>query len=84
MIQQSDVAPRVSGVRGPIGSDGGTAIPHVGFVASAGLGSLLGMRHALEPDHLAAVTTLMTGERTSAKGGVARRVLGAGAYADAC
>ena len=25
------------------------------------------MRHALEPDHLAAVSTLMTGERTSAK-----------------
>ena len=28
---------------------------------------LLGMRHALEPDHLAAVSTLMTGERSSAK-----------------
>jgi nitrile hydratase accessory protein len=41
--------------------------PQVGFVASAGLGSLLGMRHALEPDHLVAVSTLMTGERTSAK-----------------
>ena len=25
------------------------------------------MRHALEPDHLAAVSTLMTGERSSAK-----------------
>jgi nitrile hydratase accessory protein len=43
------------------------AIPQVGFVASAALGSLLGMQHAFEPDHLAAVATLMTGERTSAK-----------------
>jgi nitrile hydratase accessory protein len=42
-------------------------IPPVGFAASAGLGALLGMRHALEPDHLAAVSTLMTGERSSAK-----------------
>lgn len=37
------------------------------FAASAGLGALLGMRHALEPDHLAAVSTLMTGERSSAR-----------------
>jgi nitrile hydratase accessory protein len=43
------------------------AIPQVGLVASAALGSLLGMQHAFEPDHLAAVATLMTGERTSAK-----------------
>jgi len=43
------------------------AIPQVGFLASAGFGSLLGIRHALEPDHLAAVATLMTGERSSAK-----------------
>ena len=42
-------------------------IPHLGFAASAGLGALLGMRHALEPDHLVAVSTLMTGERSSAK-----------------
>ena len=49
------------------GADGPTAIPQVGFVASAALGSLLGMQHAFEPDHLAAVATLMTGERTSAK-----------------
>jgi nitrile hydratase accessory protein len=48
-------------------SNRGSAIPPVGFAASAGLGTLLGMRHALEPDHLAAVTTLMTGERSSAK-----------------
>ena len=37
----------------------------VGFVASALLGSLLGMQHAFEPDHLAAVATLLTDERTS-------------------
>jgi nitrile hydratase accessory protein len=43
------------------------AIPHVGFAAIAGFGSLLGIRHALEPDHLAAVSTLITGERSSAK-----------------
>ncbi len=43
------------------------AIPQVGLGASAGFGSLLGIRHALEPDHLAAVSTLMTGERSSAK-----------------
>jgi nitrile hydratase accessory protein len=50
-----------------IAADGATAIPHVGFAASVVLGSLLGMQHAFEPDHLAAVATLMTGERTSAK-----------------
>ena len=33
------------------------------LVASAGLGALLGMRHACEPDHLAALSTLLTGER---------------------
>jgi len=37
------------------------------LMASSGLGSLLGMRHALEPDHLAAVSTLVTGERSSSK-----------------
>jgi hypothetical protein len=37
------------------------------LIASSGLGSLLGMRHALEPDHLAAVSTLVTGERSSYK-----------------
>nr|QIQ10697.1 hypothetical protein FLJDLJJJ_00025 [uncultured bacterium] len=46
-----------------LGSTGVT----LGLAASAGLGTLLGMRHALEPDHLAAVSTLMTGERTSAR-----------------
>jgi hypothetical protein len=43
------------------------AIPQAGLAASAGFGSLLGIRHALEPDHLAAVSTLITGERSSAK-----------------
>src|SRR5205823_9472641 len=37
------------------------------LMTSSGLGSLLGMRHALEPDHLAAVSTLVTGERSSGK-----------------
>jgi nitrile hydratase accessory protein len=37
--------------------------PQAGFAASAGFGTLLGMRHALEPDHLAALSVLLTGER---------------------
>ncbi len=45
---------------------GGSVVRPVGFATSAGLGTVLGMRHALEPDHLAAVSTLMTGERSSA------------------
>lgn len=40
-------------------------MPVLELLASSGLGSLLGMRHALEPDHLAAVSTLVTGERSS-------------------
>ena len=61
---------------GPMGEPGtstgwtasaaGSAVP-LGLAASAGLGALLGIRHALEPDHLAAVSTLMTGERSSAR-----------------
>jgi high-affinity nickel-transport protein len=42
-------------------------MPLLELVTSSGLGSLLGMRHALEPDHLAAVSTLVTGERSGAK-----------------
>src|ERR1700746_2593080 len=38
-------------------------MPIVEFPTSSGLGSLLGMRHALEPDHLAAVSTLVSQER---------------------
>jgi high-affinity nickel-transport protein len=37
------------------------------LLASSGLGSLLGMRHALEPDHLAAVSTLVSRERSGAR-----------------
>jgi hypothetical protein len=42
-------------------------MPLLELVTSSGLGSLLGMRHALEPDHLAAVSTLVTGERNTYK-----------------
>ena len=42
-------------------------MPVLELMTSSGLGSLLGMRHALEPDHLAAVSTLVTGERNSFK-----------------
>jgi hypothetical protein len=42
-------------------------MPVLELVTSSGLGSLLGMRHALEPDHLAAVSTLVTGEKSGAK-----------------
>jgi len=40
-------------------------MPLLDIVTGSALGSLLGMRHALEPDHLAAVSTLVTGERSS-------------------
>ncbi len=42
-------------------------MPLLDIVASSGLGSLVGMRHALEPDHLAAVSTLVSYERSSAR-----------------
>src|SRR5471032_2991652 len=42
-------------------------MPVLEILTSLGLGSLLGMRHALEPDHLAAVSTLVTGERSNYK-----------------
>src|SRR5881397_3518647 len=38
-------------------------MPVLELLSSSGLGSLLGMRHALEPDHLAAVTTLVADGR---------------------
>ena len=41
--------------------------PQARVLASGGLGTLLGMRHALEPDHLAALSTLLTGERNIRK-----------------
>jgi high-affinity nickel-transport protein len=40
-------------------------MPLLELLTSAGLGSLLGVRHAFEPDHLAAVSTLVTRERGS-------------------
>ena len=39
-------------------------MPVLELLTSSGLGSLLGMRHALEPDHLAAVSTLVSRERS--------------------
>jgi hypothetical protein len=39
-------------------------MPVLELMTSSGLGSLLGMRHALEPDHLAAVSTLVSRERS--------------------
>src|SRR5688572_7051552 len=42
-------------------------MPVLELVASSGLGSLLGMRHALEPDHLAAMTSLVSHERNGYK-----------------
>jgi hypothetical protein len=43
-------------------------MPVLELLTSSGFGSLLGMRHALEPDHLAAVSTLVSRERSSLKG----------------
>lgn len=40
-------------------------MPGLDLLTGSGLGSLLGMRHALEPDHLAAVTTMVSRERSS-------------------
>jgi hypothetical protein len=48
-------------------------MPLIELATSSSLGSLLGMRHALEPDHLAAVSTLVTRER----GGYKAALLGA-------
>ena len=42
-------------------------MPVLELLTSSGLGSLLGMRHALEPDHLAAVSTMVTRERNGYK-----------------
>lgn len=42
-------------------------MPVLELLTSSGFGSLLGMRHALEPDHLAAVSTLVSRERSSLK-----------------
>lgn len=37
------------------------------LIASSSLGLLIGIRHAFEPDHLAAVSTLVSGERGAGK-----------------
>lgn len=42
-------------------------MPVLELLTSSGFGSLLGMRHALEPDHLAAVSTLVSRERNGFK-----------------
>src|SRR3954447_10277526 len=42
-------------------------MPVLELMTSSGLGSLLGMRHALERDHLAAVSTLVPGPGSSYK-----------------
>ena len=42
-------------------------MPVFEVLTGSALGSLLGMRHALEPDHLTAVSTLVTGERSSVR-----------------
>jgi high-affinity nickel-transport protein len=42
-------------------------VPALEVLTTSSLGSLLGIRHALEPDHLAAVSTLVAGERTMRK-----------------
>jgi ABC-type nickel/cobalt efflux system permease component RcnA len=42
-------------------------MPFLDLLTSSSLGSLLGMRHALEPDHLAAVSTLVSEERSGYK-----------------
>lgn len=39
-------------------------MPVLDLMTSAGVGSLLGVRHALEPDHVAAVSTLVSRERS--------------------
>jgi hypothetical protein len=49
-------------------------MPALDLLISTGLGSLLGMRHAFEPDHLAAVSTLVGTERNG------RRAALLGAY----
>ncbi len=42
-------------------------MPVLEIITSSGFGSLLGMRHALEPDHLAAVSTLVSREPSTVK-----------------
>ena len=53
-------------------------MPVLQSLASSALGSLFGMRHALEPDHLAAVSTLVTRERKGYKAAFLGACWGAG------
>jgi hypothetical protein len=53
-------------------------MPVLELLSSSGFGSLLGMRHALEPDHLAAVSTLVTGERSRTRAAVLGMAWGLG------
>jgi hypothetical protein len=50
----------------------------IDLLASSGLGTLVGMRHALEPDHLAAVTTLVSREPAGARAAWIGMAWGAG------
>jgi len=45
-------------------------MPAFEVLTGSALGTLLGMRHALEPDHLTAVSTLVTGERSSVRAAI--------------
>jgi nitrile hydratase accessory protein len=69
LIRHADALPlgELSAWPGWIDSVGKPLLSQSGFAAAAGLGTLLGVRHTLEPDHLAAVSTLLTGGRSSAK-----------------
>src|SRR5262245_29674273 len=42
-------------------------MPFLEILTGSGFGSLMGIRHAMEPDHLAAVSTLLSRERSSAR-----------------
>jgi ABC-type nickel/cobalt efflux system permease component RcnA len=50
----------------------------VSFAAILGLGFLLGMRHATDPDHVVAITTIVTKEQGIAKAGVIGALWGLG------
>lgn len=45
-------------------------MPLIEIAASSGLGSLIGLRHAFEPDHLAAVTTLVARDRSGRRAAI--------------
>src|SRR5438874_6601892 len=51
----------------PARYNGRPAMPFLELATGSTLGAVLGMRHALEPDHLAAVSTLVADERKSTR-----------------